>query len=98
MKNARNRPSHVDANRREAYPGMGGHQDMHGLAAETFETAVEAEAWLRRPHPLLDGQTPLECAVTAAGQRRVIDILIAIKRKRGLKAPLRRSRDLSTIR
>ncbi|MFH7040783.1 HAD domain-containing protein [Paucibacter sp. JuS9] len=53
--------------------------DLHELASNVFETVDEAEAWLRRPHPLLDGQAPLEVAATAAGKQRVIDMLVAIK-------------------
>ena len=49
------------------------------LARETFETAEEARAWLKRPHPMLGGAPPLECAKTRRGAQRVKDILLAIK-------------------
>ena len=49
------------------------------MASDTFESDAEAFAWLRRPHPLLDGETPIEVAKNAAGAQRVKDILQAIK-------------------
>lgn len=53
--------------------------ELEGLARSTFETADEAAAWLRRPHPMLDGKSPLECAATSLGAQRVKDVLVAIK-------------------
>ncbi|MCK9687325.1 antitoxin Xre/MbcA/ParS toxin-binding domain-containing protein [Scleromatobacter humisilvae] len=49
------------------------------LANATFDSPVEAAAWLRRPHPMLDGKTPLEYATSSSGTRRVTDILVAIR-------------------
>lgn len=54
-------------------------QALRSLAADVFETEVEAEAWLFRPHPMLEGQAPLEHAMTSEGARHVIHILMAIK-------------------
>lgn len=53
--------------------------ELEGIAAETFATEVEASAWLNRPHPMLDGETPLAAAKTSFGAQRVKDILLAIK-------------------
>jgi len=53
--------------------------DLRRMAEDTFETTADADAWLRRPHPLLDGETPLACAKSAYGALRVKDVLVAIK-------------------
>ena len=53
--------------------------ELGQMAADTFETEDEASAWLRRPHPMLDGDSPLELAKTSFGAQRVKDILIAIR-------------------
>ena len=53
--------------------------ELDSLAKETFETPEEAAAWMRRPHPMLDGESPLECAKSGFGAQRVKDILIAVK-------------------
>lgn len=53
--------------------------ELDGMAAETFETEAEASAWLNRPHPMLDGETPLAVAMNSFGAQRVKDILLAIK-------------------
>jgi len=49
------------------------------MAADTFETKEAAEKWLRRSHPMLDGETPIQVAQTEAGIKRVTAILVAIK-------------------
>lgn len=49
------------------------------MAADTFETSEEAAHWLRKPHPLLNEQTPLQFAQTEVGVHYVRSILIAIK-------------------
>jgi putative toxin-antitoxin system antitoxin component (TIGR02293 family) len=54
-------------------------RELVRLARETFETAVEARAWLKRPHPMLGGASPLERAKTGLGAQRVKDILVVIK-------------------
>jgi putative toxin-antitoxin system antitoxin component (TIGR02293 family) len=53
--------------------------ELGQMATDTFETEDEASAWLRRPHPMLDGDSPLELAKTSYGTQRVKDILIAIR-------------------
>jgi putative toxin-antitoxin system antitoxin component (TIGR02293 family) len=53
--------------------------ELGQMAADTFETEDQAAAWLRRPHPMLDGDSPLEAAKTSFGAQRVKDILIAIR-------------------
>jgi Icc-related predicted phosphoesterase len=58
-------------------PGPGGPlQDMLDLATQVFGAA--AQAWLDKPHELLDGQTPTAFAV-GGGADRVRSILIAIQ-------------------
>ncbi len=53
--------------------------ELNRLAEETLASPEEAAAWLRRAHPMLDGETPLECAKSAFGAQRVKDILVALK-------------------
>ena len=53
--------------------------ELGQMAADTFETEEEAAAWLRRPHPMLDGDSPLELAKSGYGAQRVKDILMAIR-------------------
>ena len=53
--------------------------ELGQMASDTFETEDEASAWLRRAHPMLDGDSPLELAKTSFGAQRVKDILIAIR-------------------
>lgn len=48
-------------------------------AEDTFESKEDAAQWLQRPHPMLDGASPLQMAQTEAGAERVRDILIAIR-------------------
>lgn len=53
--------------------------ELNQLAEDTFETPEEAAAWLRRGHPMLGGESPLDWARTAYGAERVKEILIAVK-------------------
>ena len=53
--------------------------ELDQMACDTFESDAEASGWLRQPHPMLDGETPLEAAKTGYGAQRVKDILLAIK-------------------
>lgn len=53
--------------------------ELDEMAHDTFETSPEASAWLRRAHPMLEGETPLQCAKSSYGAQRVKDILLAIK-------------------
>ena len=53
--------------------------ELDQMACDTFESEADASHWLRQPHPMLDGATPLETAKTGYGTQRVKDILLAIK-------------------
>lgn len=53
--------------------------ELKQLAEDTFATPEEADAWLQRAHPMLDGEAPLERAKSAYGAQRVKDILVALK-------------------
>lgn len=53
--------------------------ELDQMACDTFDSDADASGWLRRPHPMLDGETPLEAARTGYGTQRVKDILLAIK-------------------
>lgn len=53
--------------------------ELDQLAIDTFETEDEARQWLRKAHPMLDGDDPLSAAKTSYGAQRVKDILTAIK-------------------
>jgi len=53
--------------------------ELNQLAEDTFESPEEAQAWLRRGHPMLGGEAPLDWARTAYGAERVKEILIAVK-------------------
>jgi putative toxin-antitoxin system antitoxin component (TIGR02293 family) len=48
-------------------------------AAEVLGSEDAARAFLRRPHPELEGRTPLEAAATELGGRRVEAILQALE-------------------
>lgn len=53
--------------------------ELDALARNTFETPEEATAWLRQPHPMLDGELPIDCAKSGFGAELVKDILNTIK-------------------
>lgn len=53
--------------------------DCERMAYDTFESEEVAFGWLRRPHPMLEGKSPLEYVKTSSGVQRVKDILVAIK-------------------
>ena len=53
--------------------------ELDQLAIDTFETEAEAMQWLRKPHPMLDGDDPLTAARTSFGAQRVKDILVAVR-------------------
>lgn len=53
--------------------------ELDEIASDTFESEEAASGWLRRPHPMLDGESPLQAARTSFGAQRVKDILLAIK-------------------
>ena len=49
------------------------------MANDVFATDNEAFDWLRKPHPMLDGDNPFQAAKTSFGAQRVKDILVATK-------------------
>jgi uncharacterized protein (DUF2384 family) len=53
--------------------------ELNSLAQEAFESPEEAGDWMRSPHPMLDGETPRECAKSSSGAERVKAILLAIR-------------------
>lgn len=53
--------------------------ELEALATDIFETEEVAMNWLRRPHPMLEGDSPLAAAKTSYGTRCVKDILVAIQ-------------------
>ena len=53
--------------------------ELDGLAAETFDNRAEAFEWMKSPHPMLEGDSPLTAARTSYGTQRVKDILLSIK-------------------
>lgn len=53
--------------------------ELRRLSESTFATSVEADEWLRRPHPMLEDESPLECAKSAFGAQRVKDMLVALR-------------------
>ncbi len=53
--------------------------ELQHLALDTFECPAGAMAWLGKPNPLLEGDSPLEAAKTSFGGERVRDLLLAIK-------------------
>jgi hypothetical protein len=52
---------------------------LRELAEFVWDTPDEAERWLRAPHMMLGGETPLAFASTPAGEERVKQILWAIE-------------------
>ena len=53
--------------------------ELESLASDVFESDDDAADWLRKPHPMLDGDSPIEAAGSSFGTQRVKDILLAIK-------------------
>lgn len=53
--------------------------ELNQMAEDTFESPEEAAAWLRRGHPLLGGESPLDWSKTTYGAERVKEILVALK-------------------
>lgn len=53
--------------------------ELNCLAQEAFESLEEAGDWMRSPHPMLDGETPRDCANSSSGAERVKAILLAIR-------------------
>ena len=53
--------------------------ELDQMASDTFASDEEAASWLRRAHPMLDGESPLEATKTSFGAQRAKDILVAVK-------------------
>jgi putative toxin-antitoxin system antitoxin component (TIGR02293 family) len=53
--------------------------ELSVLATEAFGNAENASRWLNRPHPLLDGERPIEYASSQYGLAKVQSMLTAIR-------------------
>lgn len=53
--------------------------ELDEMASDTFASDEDAANWLRRAHPMLDGESPLEATKTSFGAQRAKDILLAVK-------------------
>ena len=53
--------------------------DLLTQATEVFGSPAQASTWLTRPHPALDGETPLKRARTPWGMSKVQSILVALR-------------------
>lgn len=53
--------------------------EIHDMAADIFATEEGASTWLRTPHPLLDGERPLDAAKTSYGAQNVKNLLMSTK-------------------
>ena len=53
--------------------------ELATLGAEVFGSIEAATRWLTRPHPLLEGETPLDRAKTRWGFDEVRSLLIAVR-------------------
>ena len=53
--------------------------DLLTQATEVFGAPAQASTWLTRPHPSLDGETPLKRARTPWGMSKVQSILVALR-------------------
>ena len=53
--------------------------DLLTQATEVFGSPAQASMWLTRPHPSLDGETPLKRARTPWGMSKVQSILVALR-------------------
>lgn len=54
--------------------------EIHDMAADVFATQDGASSWLRAPHPLLDGERPLDAAAkTSYGAQNVKNLLMSSK-------------------
>jgi putative toxin-antitoxin system antitoxin component (TIGR02293 family) len=53
--------------------------ELDQMAGDTFDSEEDAANWLRRAHPMLDGESPLEATKTSYGAQRAKDILVAVK-------------------
>jgi putative toxin-antitoxin system antitoxin component (TIGR02293 family) len=48
---------------------------LTALAEHVWESREAAQSWLVTPHPLLEGEAPLDLAASELGARRVEDVL-----------------------
>lgn len=53
--------------------------ELAAAAADVFDGIDPATTWLTTPHPMLEGETPLQRARTPWGMRNVLGILNALK-------------------
>ena len=53
--------------------------DLMTQATEAFGSPMQASTWLTKPHPSLDGETPLRRARTPWGMSKVQSILVALR-------------------
>ena len=53
--------------------------ELVASAADVFGTVPDAARWLTLPHPVLDGETPLQRARTPWGLQRVRAMLVALR-------------------
>jgi putative toxin-antitoxin system antitoxin component (TIGR02293 family) len=53
--------------------------ELSTLATEAFGTEENGAQWLNKPHPLLDGRSPMEYSNNAYGFAKVKGILMAIR-------------------
>lgn len=53
--------------------------DLLTQATEVFGSPAQASTWLTRPHPSLDGETPLKRARTPWGMSKVQSMLVALR-------------------
>ncbi|TAN49900.1 MAG: DUF2384 domain-containing protein [Methylococcaceae bacterium] len=53
--------------------------ELTALATEVFGSEAAAAQWLKKPHPLLAGESPLQYAVSEFGTGKIKNILVAIR-------------------
>jgi putative toxin-antitoxin system antitoxin component (TIGR02293 family) len=53
--------------------------ELAKMANDIFASEEDAFAWMRKSHPMLDGDSPFQAAKTSFGAQSVKDILLAIK-------------------
>ena len=52
---------------------------IRDLAIRVWENERDAERFISTPHPMLDGETPLDLAKTPEGSRRVTELLLKLE-------------------
>ena len=53
--------------------------EIHEIALDVFVSASDAADWLRLPHPLLEGESPLDASKTSYGSQAVKNLLMSTK-------------------